>query len=207
MASSSTASRISPGGKEEVGLLNWVIVRLIGAVTGGGPPRIFTTLGRNRGLFRRWLVFAGGLMPGGKLPRAETELVILRVAHNCGCEYEWSHHERLAATAGLDAEQIERARRGPDADGWSERQADLLRAADELHGAGRIGDGLWARLASRYDEGELIELCLLVGHYEMLAMTLNSIGVQPDPVPIDGVPRGRLSSLALKAVTRGAPLR
>ena len=28
---------------------------------------------------------------------------------------------------------------------------------------------------------ELIELCFLVGHYEMLAMTLNSLGVQPEP--------------------------
>jgi hypothetical protein len=27
----------------------------------------------------------------------------------------------------------------------------------------------------------MIELCFLVGHYEMLAMTLNSLGVEPDP--------------------------
>jgi hypothetical protein len=32
-------------------------------------------------------------------------------------------------------------------------------------------------------ETELIELCMLAGHYEMLAMTLNSLGVQPDPPP------------------------
>ena len=31
---------------------------------------------------------------------------------------------------------------------------------------------------------ELIELCLLVGHYEMLAMTLNSLQVEPDEVPL-----------------------
>ena len=24
---------------------------------------------------------------------------------------------------------------------------------------------------------------MLVGHYEMLAMTLNSLGVEPDPIP------------------------
>ncbi len=29
---------------------------------------------------------------------------------------------------------------------------------------------------------ELIELCLLVGHYEMLAMTLNSLQVERDRV-------------------------
>jgi hypothetical protein len=26
----------------------------------------------------------------------------------------------------------------------------------------------------------LIELCMLIGHYEMLAMTLNSLRVEPD---------------------------
>jgi alkylhydroperoxidase family enzyme len=46
-------------------------------------------------LFRRWLWFAGALMPGGRLPRDETELVILRVAHNTDCDYEWGHHERI----------------------------------------------------------------------------------------------------------------
>ncbi len=33
------------------------------------------------------------------------------------------------------------------------------------------------------DDLELIELCMLVGHYEMLAMTLNSLAVEPDLIP------------------------
>ena len=32
----------------------------------------------------------------------------------------------------------------------------------------------------RPDERQLIELCLLAGHYTMLAGTLNSLGVRPD---------------------------
>ena len=71
-------------------------------------------------------------------------------------------------------------RSGPDAPGWSERQALLLRAADEMHADGRIGDELWAQLAAQLDEVRLIELCMLIGHYEMLAMTLNSLGVEPE---------------------------
>ena len=59
--------------------------------------------------------------------------MILRVAHNTGCDYEWGHHERLGQRAGLSAEEIARVRSGPEAAGWSERQALLLRAADELH--------------------------------------------------------------------------
>jgi len=98
--------RIGPGGRGEIGLVNAAIVRVLGLATGGRPPNVFTTLARHRGLFRRWLWFAGGLMPGGKLPRVDTELVILRVAHNTGCDYEWGHHERLGRRAGLSAEEV-----------------------------------------------------------------------------------------------------
>ena len=87
------APRIRPGSRTEIGLVNYVIARVIGAATGGPPPNLFTTLARHRGLFRKWLRFASSLMPGGKLPRIDSELLILRVAHNAGSEYEWRHHE------------------------------------------------------------------------------------------------------------------
>jgi alkylhydroperoxidase family enzyme len=139
-----------------------------------------TTLGRNRRLFRRWLWFGGALMPGGKLPRADTELVILRVAHNTGSEYEWAQHERIAQRVGLSEAEVARVREGPAAEGWSERQAALLAATDEMHAAGRIGDEVWSRLSTHLDDVRLIELCMLIGHYEMVAMTLHSLRVEPD---------------------------
>ena len=169
--------------------MNSLIARAAGAATGGEPPKIFTTLARHRRLFRRWLWFASALMPGGVLPRAETELVILRVAHNSGSEYEWTQHERIAAAAGLSADEIERVRSGPGAAGWSQRQQLLLRATDELHAERTISDSLWAELRPLYSDRELIELCMLIGHYEMLAMTLNALGVQPDRLRPGGRPR------------------
>jgi AhpD family alkylhydroperoxidase len=176
--------RIPPGDRHQIGPVNAAIVWVLGRATGGRPPNIFTTLARHRGLFRRWLWFAGALMPGGKLPRRDSELVILRVAHNTGCAYEWGHHERLGQRAGLSVEEVERVRSGPVVEDWSDRQRLLLRAADEMHSAGKIGDELWAQLAAELDERLLIELCLLIGHYEMLAMTLNTLRVQPE-APVD----------------------
>ncbi|MDX6587497.1 MAG: hypothetical protein QOI31_1970 [Solirubrobacterales bacterium] len=171
--------RIKPGTRRDIGLVNTGIAQALGAATGGRPPNLFTTLARHRGIYRKWLRFAGALMPGGKLPRDESEIVILRVAHNTKCEYEWRHHERLGAQAGLSPEEIERVRLGPDA-GWSERRAALLRATDELHAENRISDKVWTELRPMYSDEELIELCLLAGHYEMLAGTLNSLEVEPD---------------------------
>src|SRR4051794_41875368 len=92
--------RIPPGGPADIGRLNFAIARLIGVATGGAPPNVFTTLARHRRLFRRWLYFAGGLMPGGDLPRADSELLILPGAHLTGCDYEWGPHERPREVAG-----------------------------------------------------------------------------------------------------------
>jgi alkylhydroperoxidase family enzyme len=178
--------RIAPGSKAEIGRVNALIAAAIGRTMGTtAPPRIFTTLPRHRSLYRRWLRFAGGLMPGGKLPRADSELVILRVAHNCGSDYEWAHHERMGQAAGLTEVQVHAAAGDAPGDGtegtpFDERQRLLFRAADELHEHHDISDELWASLAAELSETELIELCMLVGHYEMLAMTLNALRVQPD---------------------------
>jgi AhpD family alkylhydroperoxidase len=194
--------RIGPGGPAEIGRVNALIAGAIGRATGTGPPNVFTTIARHRSLFRPWLRFAGALMPRGSLPRADSELLILRVAHNCGCEYEWEHHQRLGQAAGLSAEEIARVRDGFGAQGWTARQAALLEAADQLHSDRVISDSLWERLRGPLDDVELIELCMLVGHYEMLAMTLNSLRVQPDSFG-DGSPSWVARVLAGRRGGRG----
>jgi alkylhydroperoxidase family enzyme len=176
------APRITPGTRAQTGLLNALITRVIG-VGGGiaGKPGLFATLGRHRRLFRPWLRFASRLMPGGKLPRADSELVILRVSVLCDCPYEWGHHERIALRYDLTREDVERVRSGPDAEGWTARQRAVLAAVDQLHATRTLDDASWDALrAAGLSDTELIELPMLVGHYEMLAMTLNALRVQPD---------------------------
>ena len=172
--------RVRPGTGREIGPVGTVVARVAGRQMGTAPPNVFTTLGRNRRLFWRWLVFAGGLMPGGRLPRIDTELVILRVSDRCDSEYEWDHHDRLGRRAGLSDADIARVREGPDAEGWTDRQATLLRAADELVGDRRIADATWSALERELSVQQRIELCMLAGHYAMLAGTLNSLGVERD---------------------------
>jgi AhpD family alkylhydroperoxidase len=196
--------RLSPAGAGETSRLNAVLLRIIGLGAGGRAPNVFTTLARHRRLFPRWLRFAGALMPGGELPRPESELVILRVAENCGCDYERLHHEQLGRAAGLTAAEIEAVREGPEADGWSHRQQVLLRAVDELHAERTISDGLWRELRAIYTDEELIELCMLTGHYEMLAMTLNALAVQPDPEPAGPPPKLITRALELRRRRRAA---
>jgi AhpD family alkylhydroperoxidase len=137
-------------------------------------------MARNRGLFRRWLLFAAGLMPGGRLPRADTELVILRVSHLTDCPYEAAHHRPMGLRAGLDQAQIDAVTRELDGHAWTPRQAAILAAVDELHASSRISDSSFEALRVELDDRDLVELCMLVGHYEMIAGLINSLGIEQD---------------------------
>ncbi|MBI5106707.1 MAG: carboxymuconolactone decarboxylase family protein [Solirubrobacterales bacterium] len=177
----SARPRIAPGGRADVGLPVWAFAQLAGRVGGTAPPALFLTLGRHRRLFRGWLRFAGRLMPRGTLPRRETELVILRVAHLRACAYEFEHHVRLGRRAGVTEADLARVLHGPEAPGWSPRERALLEAVDELHAAGDLGDERWSALLPHLGDRGLIELLLLVGHYEMLATTITALRLRPDP--------------------------
>jgi AhpD family alkylhydroperoxidase len=178
-----TQPRITPGGRRELGPAIWAVARIAGRATGTEPPNLFTTLGRHRRLFWGWLWFAGRLMPRGKLPRRDTELVILRVAHLRDCTYEFEHHARLGRRAGVLEDDVQRVMEGPSADGWSPRERAILNAVDELHETGDLGEAAWSALQMHLDERHLIELCMLIGHYEMLATTIAALRIQPDAKP------------------------
>lgn len=172
-------ARLSPGRLREVGPVIWLFSRLAGRVSRTEPPAVFLTLGRNRRLFWGWLHFAGKLMPGGRLARRETELVILRVAALSGSTYEWSQHEALGRRAGLTAVEVE-AIAGRTQHHWDDRDAMLLATTDELLDRADLSDAAWARVRAHLDERTAIELLMLVGHYRMLATTLQVLRVQPD---------------------------
>lgn len=171
--------RIAPGGRKELGWINYGFSTLAGRVIGTERPRVFTTLGRQRRLFRAWLHFSGRLMPGGTLPRHESELIILRIATLRDCEYERRHHLRLGRRAGVTDAQVEHL---DDLTwpGWSARQLALLRAATQLVETKYIDDDGWAALRLHLDEATTIEFLLLCGQYDSLATTLLTLQVQPE---------------------------
>jgi alkylhydroperoxidase family enzyme len=177
-----TGPRVAPGTRRDLGFANYQLAGLASRKTGAGRRlNVFTTLGRHRGLFRAWIRFARELMQRGSLPKVDTELVILRVAHNCDCEYEWRQHERMAAGAGLSPDLIAGVRDDRLGAGYSQHQEALLRAADELHGDRQLSDSTWSELRRRFSDEQMIELCMLVGNYEMVAMALKTFRVEPDP--------------------------
>ncbi|MBA0051668.1 carboxymuconolactone decarboxylase family protein [Streptomyces sp. AJS327] len=200
-----SAPRVAPGTRRELGLLTWLMAGGAGLVARTRPLNLFRTLGKHRPLFRGWVHFAGRLMPGGVLPRRESELIILRVAHLRSCAYEFEHHQRLALRVGVTREEVERIAVGPSADGWSDRERALLTAVDGVVRDGDLDDADWAALRAHLDERAALEFLLLVGHYTMLASVVTTLRLTPD-APLRSPLRRRRAPVTPVPLRKPAPL-
>lgn len=179
-------ARIPSGRLRQLGPINWVLAELGARVVQAPKMHLFTTLGYRRSLFWAWLIYGGRLLRG-RLPRADTELVILRVAHLRSSEYELQHHRRMARRKGLDADMqatIFAWPEGPETNGprriLSARQQALLKATDELITDRSISDGTWQQLATHLDRRQLIEFCMLATQYDGLAATISALDIPLD---------------------------
>jgi alkylhydroperoxidase family enzyme len=142
---------------------------------------IFLTQARHPEMMRRWQVFGDYILNGSTLPPRDREMLILRIGWLCRSEYEFGQHTRIGMKAGLSEEEIRRITEGPDAPGWTDFEAALLRAADELHAQAFISDETWTVLSGVYDEKQMMDLIVTVGQYQLVSMFLNSLGVPLDP--------------------------
>ena len=78
----------------DIGLINWVICRAGARGIRAPQFHLFNALGNGGSLLWTYLPFAGSLLYWGKLPKRDTELVILRVGHLRDSEYELQQHRR-----------------------------------------------------------------------------------------------------------------
>jgi AhpD family alkylhydroperoxidase len=169
-----------------LGPINWALAKGAARTTRAPEMHLFTTLGQRQGLFWAWSLYGGRLLRG-RLPRVDTELVILRVAHLRSCEYELQHHRQMARQHGLDAHMqatIFAWPDAPDGDGprviLSARQQALLKATDELIKNRSVSDDTWQQLAAHLDRRLLIEFSLLATQYDALAATITALKVPLD---------------------------
>jgi 4-carboxymuconolactone decarboxylase len=145
-------------------------------VDGKSPPNLLRTLAHHPRLLRRSMALHEYVLFKSRLPARDRELLVLRTSRLCDADYIWARHLPWARAAGLTEGEIEGVL---DSDfQWSEEDAAVLAAADELHSDYRISDITWSKLAERYDDQMLIDLVVTAGEFQMTAMVVRSFGIQ-----------------------------
>jgi 4-carboxymuconolactone decarboxylase len=145
---------------------------------------VLGTLMWHRELTELYMPFSDYVKNDGYIAGRYRELAILRTAWNCGADYQWVAHTKCALSLGLTPEEVNRVAIGPSDANWDEVDRNLLCAVDELHGQCRIDDRTWDALSSTFDQRQMIELLMLVGNYQMVAMVMNSVGIAaPGAIP------------------------
>jgi alkylhydroperoxidase family enzyme len=124
-----------------------------------------------------------GILGHGRLDPRDREILIHRTCARAGAEYEWGVHAlAFGKPLGLTDEQLAATVNGSaDDPAWSEADALLVAAADELHDTARISDELWAKLAERFRDDQLLELVIVAGWYRLLSYVINAAGVEHEP--------------------------
>ncbi|CAN7513668.1 carboxymuconolactone decarboxylase family protein [Phenylobacterium sp. LjRoot225] len=170
--------RIEPLRAEELSGDAKDLVHRIRAAVGLAPsadiPEYCLTMVKHPEIFRCQMEMGAAIFKGALSPR-ERELAVLRVGWLMRAPYEWGEHVDISQRYGVTPEEIERVILGAAAPGWSEHDAALLRAVEELLSEQAISDATWATLAKSWNEQQLIELPMMVGQYVATALVQNAL--------------------------------
>ncbi len=147
------------------------------------PLKLFRTLNIHEELASRMRPLGAGILGHGKVEPRQREIVIHRTCARVGAEYEWGVHVlAYGKPLGLSDEQIAATVHGErDDPAWDEADAALIALADELHDTATVSDALWAELATRFDDEQLLELLVIAGWYRLLSYVINAVGVEREP--------------------------
>lgn len=131
-------------------------------------------------LLEAWSPIRNHIATGGSLRPRHRELIILRVAHRAGSEYEWHHHVLRGRAVGLADHEIE-ALRGATPVGTSEDETSLLVATDELFDGLSLSDSTWGALRVGFSVEQILDVIVTVGVYVTLAMVIGATGMSIEP--------------------------
>ena len=115
-------------------------------------------------------------------------LLGLRTAWVTQNQYVWARLATVGREAGLTGDELRRIANGPDADGWNDFEATLLRLADELYRNSSVTDATWTTLGIRYNLLQMVEAVMNVNEFTLLSMLFNAMGVQPNEWSTDLLP-------------------
>ena len=115
------------------------------------------------------------------------ELAILTAARALNSQYEWSAHEGLGRSAGLEEEIIDLVRwdtplaEAGDLPGLNEPERTIIRVVRELIREPKLSDEAFEAAQRIFGNQGLMDIAGLIGHYTLVNYTLKAFDVQRPP--------------------------
>lgn len=152
----------------------------------GHPINIHCLMANHPALLNAWWNLREYLVRGGDLEQRHCEIVILRVAVHMQSWYEWASHVVRGLDNGLSLDEIEDIRTGSGT--WSESDAALIAAVDEVASSNIISEDTLARLADHFTEQQVMDIIVLHGMYRTLGCMISTWGLDLDEKVRDRLP-------------------
>ncbi|MGO9928723.1 MAG: carboxymuconolactone decarboxylase family protein [Mycobacterium sp.] len=142
-----------------------------------GAGNVLSTLVRHPDLTGAYLPFNAYLLRNSTLSPRIREVALLRVVYRGNCEYLWAHHVPIAARAGLSPEDMSAIRSGNCPD---RHDQIVVQAVDDLTAESTITQATWEELGQVFTDEQRMDLVFTIGGYLLLAMAVNTFGVQDE---------------------------
>ncbi|MGL4370104.1 MAG: carboxymuconolactone decarboxylase family protein [Spirochaetota bacterium] len=113
----------------------------------------------------------------GVIASIEKEKAVVRVAWRTGNIYEYSQHKPFLEKAGLNKAEIDSISQ-ESSPMWDDKTRAIMVAVDELLVKHKLNDKNWDNLRKYYNEEQMMEFLVVVGYYIMIAITINSAGIE-----------------------------
>ncbi|MFZ4832081.1 carboxymuconolactone decarboxylase family protein [Rouxiella sp. Mn2063] len=121
----------------------------------------------------------GSSFPAGKLENKDREMIIMRVGSLSHSAYEKMQHYSLALKSGWTEKEISLIESGTLA---TEREATILEFVEECVAEVKVSDKTFEKVRKYYDDTQIAELTLIVGHYMMTARFVETLEIPLDEV-------------------------
>ena len=147
---------------------------IIGSLRGGHVPTPYRAALHNPELADKWQQIGELLRYRTSLPERLSELAVLVVARDHGCQYIWNAHESVALKAGVAKGAIDAIKSGSRPKFSIADEAIVYDYCTELLETKFVTSTIHAQALAILGTTGIVELTALVGYYVMVAMTLNA---------------------------------
>lgn len=149
----------------------------VGSSRGGTVGNVFRSMAASPGALQALAGVGAYFRAESAIPPRERELLVLAVAHELRCGYEWTHHLRVATTLGLSVDDVADAlRASPD-----ERVRVVVDTARAIATGTHLDDEDVERLRAALGDEVATEVVVMAAYYVALARVIDAFAVPLEP--------------------------